>query len=67
MNFDDSDLIMEVASRGGNLLVFYFLSVCEILPDKLEGWTLMIVTLLRRWPLEGDNLVVFYFLSACEI
>ena len=40
--------------EGDNLVVFYYLSVSEIWPDKRDGLS------------GGDNLVVFYFLSVSE-
>jgi hypothetical protein len=58
------------------LLVFYYLSVSEIWPDKKGGlcWEGIVVRGglwwgLIRWvvSLEGNNLLVFYYLSVSEI
>ena len=58
--------------EGDNLVVFYYLSVSENWPDKrdgLSGGVNSVVFYLIRGvaSLEGDNLVVFYYLSVSEI
>ena len=65
--------------EGDNLVVFYYLSVSEIWPDKRGGLSgggqfsgILLSLYLKSGlirgmaSLEGDNLVVFYYLSVSE-